>query len=81
VPVKGGMSPCRSSQRAKLPKRHFSFWEPQLVVAKQLTVFSRQNQLLQNRLRFDFHFCAYIGKKKKWTNGLGVFIVVGSQPF
>jgi hypothetical protein len=28
-----------------------------------------------------FSFCAYIGKKKKRTNGLGDFIVVGSQPF
>jgi hypothetical protein len=28
-----------------------------------------------------FSFCAYNGKKKKWTNGLGVYIVVGSQPF
>ena len=52
-----------------------------MVVAKQLTVFSRQNQLLQNRLRFDFHFCAYIGKKKKWSDGLGVFISVGLQRF
>jgi hypothetical protein len=69
------------SGQAKLLRRHFSFWEPQLVVAKQLTVFSRQNQLLQNRLRFDFHFCAYKGKKKKRTNGLGVYIVVGSQQF
>ena len=31
-PVKGGISPCRSSQRAKLPKRHFSFWELFLFV-------------------------------------------------
>ena len=28
-----------------------------------------------------FSFCAYIGKKKKWTNGLGVFISVGLQRF
>jgi hypothetical protein len=28
-----------------------------------------------------FSFCAFYGKKKKWTNGLGVFIVVGLQRF
>ena len=35
------------------------------MVAKQLTVFSRQNQLLQNRLRFPFSFLCLLSQKEK----------------
>ncbi|MBQ7293084.1 MAG: hypothetical protein IJW79_05020, partial [Clostridia bacterium] len=48
--------------------------------ALSLTAVSETPQTAFFFLR-TFSFCAFYGKKKKWTNGLDSFISVGLQRF